>query len=66
MAAIIAYFAQVVAYILPDLEVLNIRNHVVSGVPITWNLAQAAIYALLYTCCVLIIAMLAFERRNFK
>ncbi|MDI6783862.1 MAG: ABC transporter permease subunit [bacterium] len=66
IAMVIANFAQFVAYILPDLEVLNIRNHVVSGVPVTWSLTQAAVYALFYTACVLIIAMVAFERRNFK
>lgn len=66
LAIVISYFAQFVAYILPDLEVLNIRNYVVSGVPVTWSLTQSAIYAVFYTCCVLIIAMIAFERRNFK
>lgn len=66
LAVLISGFAKTVAYLLPDLEILNIRNHVVSNVPITWNLGYAAIYALLYTICVLIIAMAAFERRNFK
>ncbi|MCX7919184.1 MAG: hypothetical protein N3A72_06170 [bacterium] len=66
IALAIAYFAKIFAYLLPDLEVLNIRNHVVSNVPITWSLTQSAVYAIFYTCCVLIIAVLAFERRNFK
>jgi ABC-type transport system involved in multi-copper enzyme maturation permease subunit len=66
LSLIISYFAQFFAYLLPDLEVLNIRNHVVSNIPVTWSLTQSAIYALFYTCCVLIIAMVAFERRNFK
>ncbi|MFB3896853.1 MAG: ABC transporter permease [bacterium] len=66
ISLLISYFAQIFAYILPDFEVLNIRNHVVSNIPVTWSLTQSAVYAICYTSCVLIIAMVAFERRNFK
>ncbi|MFH1312813.1 MAG: ABC transporter permease subunit [Candidatus Eisenbacteria bacterium] len=54
-------------YTLPNLEYLNVRSKVIHDVPIDFHyVAFASSYALLYTMAFLIIAVLVFERREFK
>jgi ABC-type transport system involved in multi-copper enzyme maturation permease subunit len=56
-----------VYYVLPNLEYLNVRGKVVHGVPVDLDyVAFASSYALLYTAAFLIIAILVFERKEFK
>lgn len=65
-AKILATLSRIVSYILPDLETFNIRNHVVSGVPVAWDLRISVIYGILYIGCVLILSAIIFSYRNFK
>ena len=56
-----------VYYALPNLEYLNVRSKVVHGVPVDFQYtAFASSYALLYTVAFLILAILVFERKEFK
>lgn len=65
-AKILAALSRIVSYILPDLETFNIRNHVVSGVPVAWDLRFSVVYGILYIGCVLILSAIIFSYRNFK
>jgi ABC-type transport system involved in multi-copper enzyme maturation permease subunit len=54
-------------YALPNLEYLNVRGKVIHGVAVDVEyVAFASSYALLYTVVFLIIAVLVFERKEFK
>lgn len=53
--------------VLPNLEVFNIRTEAVHGVAVPFaEVAWAGVYGLGYTCVVLALAMLVFDRRDFK
>ncbi len=57
----------VVRWILPDLELFNIRNAAVHGLPIhSAHLIWAGVYALLYSTVCLVVASWVFSRRDFK
>jgi ABC-type transport system involved in multi-copper enzyme maturation permease subunit len=57
----------IIYYTLPNLEYLNVRSKVIHGVEVDARyIAFASSYALLYTLVFLIIAMLVFERKEFK
>ncbi len=57
----------IIYYTLPNLEYLNVRSKVIHGVEVDAGyIAFASSYALLYTLVFLIIAMLVFERKEFK
>lgn len=59
-------FTQTLYLILPDLERLNLRNEAVYGLlPSSGDLFSSALYALLYICLLLIIAIIIFSRRQF-
>jgi ABC-type transport system involved in multi-copper enzyme maturation permease subunit len=59
--------SQVIYYVLPNLEYLNVRGKAIHGVEIGGSyVGFACAYALLYSIVFLIIAVLAFERREFK
>lgn len=54
-------------HLLPNLEYLNVRGKVVHGVPVDITyVAFASSYALLYATVFLIVAVLVFERKEFK
>lgn len=54
-------------WILPNLELFNIRNAAVHGLPIhSAHLMWAGVYALLYSTLCLIVASWIFSRRDFK
>jgi ABC-type transport system involved in multi-copper enzyme maturation permease subunit len=54
-------------YALPNLEYLNVRSKVIHGVRVDVQyVAFASSYALLYTTVFLVIAVLVFERKEFK
>lgn len=56
-----------VYYALPNLEYLNVRSKVTHGVGIDLGyVAFASSYALLYSLAFLVIAVLAFERKEFR
>jgi Cu-processing system permease protein len=56
-----------VYYTLPNLEYLNVRSKVTHGVPIdAAYVAFASSYALLYSLAFLMIAILVFQRKEFK
>jgi ABC-type transport system involved in multi-copper enzyme maturation permease subunit len=56
-----------VYYALPNLEYLNVRNKVTHGVVVDAGyVAFACSYALLYSLAFLVIAVLVFERREFR
>ncbi len=56
-----------IRWILPDLELFNIRNAAVHGLPIhSAHLIWAGVYALLYSTLCLIVASWIFSRRDFK
>lgn len=57
----------VVYYALPNLEYLNVRSKVTHGVNIDLGyVAFASSYALLYSLAFLVIAVLVFERKEFR
>lgn len=57
----------VVANLVPNLPVFNMRALAAHGEPTTpYHLALATVYALLYCGCVLALASAAFESRDFK
>jgi ABC-type transport system involved in multi-copper enzyme maturation permease subunit len=57
----------VIYYAIPNLEYLNVRNKVTHGVGIdAAYVAFASSYALLYTLAFLVIAVLVFERKEFR
>jgi ABC-type transport system involved in multi-copper enzyme maturation permease subunit len=57
----------VVYYAIPNLEYLNVRSKVTHGVPIDVSyVAFASSYALVYTVAFLTIAILVFEKKEFK
>lgn len=59
--------SNVIYYTLPNLEYLNIRSKVIHGVDVEPGyVAFASSYALLYTIVFLIIAILVFERKEFR
>jgi ABC-type transport system involved in multi-copper enzyme maturation permease subunit len=56
-----------ICHVVPNLEYLNVRNKVIHGVPVDASyVAFAASYALVYTVAFLVIAVLVFERKEFK
>jgi ABC-type transport system involved in multi-copper enzyme maturation permease subunit len=56
-----------VYYALPNLEYLNVRSKVIHEVPVDLQyVAFASSYALLYTVAFLVLAILVFERKEFK
>jgi ABC-type transport system involved in multi-copper enzyme maturation permease subunit len=57
----------VVKYILPNLDLFNVRNAAVHGLPIeSAHVIWALLYGLLYSGLMLILAEFAFRRREFK
>ena len=59
------YFAQAAVYLVPNLDSLNVSEEAVyQGHVEIWR--YSALYAVLYTICVLSIAVVVFHRRNFK
>jgi ABC-type transport system involved in multi-copper enzyme maturation permease subunit len=59
--------AQVSYHVLPNLEYLNVKSKVIHGVPVDAGyIAFACSYAMLYTVVFLTIAVLVFERREFR
>lgn len=53
--------------VLPNLEVFNLRTEAVHGVAVRWSeVAWSSAYGLGYTAAVLCVAMMVFERRDFK
>jgi ABC-type transport system involved in multi-copper enzyme maturation permease subunit len=58
---------EVVANLVPNLPVFNMRALAAHGEPTTlYHLALATLYALVYSGCVLALASAAFESRDFK
>ena len=54
-------------YVLPNLEYLNVKSKVIHGVPVDGAyVAFACSYALLYTVVFLTLAILVFQRREFR
>lgn len=53
--------------VVPNLEAFNLRTEAVHGIAVRWSeLGWSTAYGLGYTVAVLIVAMLVFERRDFK
>jgi len=66
-SGVLKTFTDVVYYALPNLEYLNVRSKVTHGVRIDAGyVAFASSYALLYAIAFLVIAVLAFERKEFR
>lgn len=58
---------QFLYYVIPDLELFNVRAMVVHGADVpTDRLAAATAYGLMYTLGVLLLAAVIFSRRDFK
>jgi ABC-type transport system involved in multi-copper enzyme maturation permease subunit len=58
---------EVIADVLPNLTLFNMRSLAASGEPTSWlHLGLATAYAMLYAGCVLALASAAFESRDFK
>lgn len=58
---------EVLYRVLPNLEMFNVRSAAVHALPIPASeVAWAALYALTYSVAVLSLAMVSFERRDFK
>jgi ABC-type transport system involved in multi-copper enzyme maturation permease subunit len=59
-------FTSIAYYLLPNLSNFNIRGEVVHGVPVPLSqLAYAMAYGLMYAVILLVLAVLAFQRRDF-
>ena len=59
--------ARVLYRTLPNLEVFNVRAEAVHGIAIPASeISWSVLYGLGYTAVVLVIAMIVFERRDFK
>lgn len=57
----------VVYYILPNLEILNVRNRVTYFIEIRWSeVLWTASYAAMYTAFILAAAVIVFSKRDFK
>ena len=57
----------VVKFILPNLDLFNVRNAAVHGLPIApAHVLWAVVYALLYSGLLLVVAGVLFRRREFK
>jgi len=64
---VLASTIEVVAGILPNLPLFNVRTLAADGLsPPPFHFAFATLYALLYAGCVLSLAAIAFETREFK
>jgi ABC-type transport system involved in multi-copper enzyme maturation permease subunit len=62
----IGAFTKTLYLILPDLERLNLRNDAVYGLlPSGGELLSSALYAAIYICLLLTIAIIIFSRRQF-
>lgn len=58
---------EVLYRVVPNLEMFNIRTEAVHGLAVPWSeLAFTAAYGLGYTAAVLCMAMIIFEKRDFK
>lgn len=54
-------------YILPNLENFNIKGEVVHNLPISGvYMLQAMTYGVLYVVCLIVIAVVIFQKKNFK
>jgi len=54
-------------YVLPNLENFNIKGEVVHNIPISgFYMLQAMTYGVLYVVCLIIIAVIIFQKKNFK
>ncbi|NCY02906.1 MAG: ABC transporter permease [Planctomycetia bacterium] len=63
--AIVRFVGQLFATILPVLEHFTIEAAVVGGVPVPWSyLGWAALYAALYSCVALLVALVLFQDRD--
>jgi ABC-type transport system involved in multi-copper enzyme maturation permease subunit len=59
--------SEVVYWLLPNFEVMSIREHAVHNLPVPWEqVGGAAAYGLLYSAGVLCLAMLVFSRRDLR
>lgn len=59
--------ARVLYRVLPNLELFNVRSEAIHGIPIpATEIAWAVSYGVGYTAVVLVLAMIVFERRDFK
>ena len=66
-SASVKMLAHVGYYALPNLEYLNVKSKVIHGVHVDGTyVAFACSYALLYTVVFLTLAILVFERREFR
>jgi ABC-type transport system involved in multi-copper enzyme maturation permease subunit len=64
-SAVTRVLCDVIYYIIPNLEIFNIRGEVVHGVDVPWvRLGLAAVYACLYAGAFLGLALLVFARRD--
>lgn len=58
---------EVLYRVLPNLETFNLRTEAVHGVAVRWSeIGWATAYGVGYTAAVLAVAMMVFERRDFK
>jgi len=63
---IVRFIADVTVDVFPDLSVFNVGKEVILGVPVGWDyLGGAALYCAGYSVCLLALAMLIFNRRDF-
>jgi len=66
-SALQAKSAQVVYYLVPNLEIFNVRGAVVHGTAVgSDHLLMATLYGLAYACMLLIIAGSIFARRELR
>ena len=61
------YFSELIYRVVPNLEKFNIRNEAVYGGDISFSLIfNTTVYALIYTCVLILLTILIFQRREFK
>jgi len=61
-----AFFADILYYILPNLDNFNIKNDIVHGINIGFTTyLNATFYALIYSSLIFLLSIFAFSKRNF-
>jgi ABC-type transport system involved in multi-copper enzyme maturation permease subunit len=63
----IELLASVMYFVLPSLHQFDVRNNILSGIPVpTGQMLHCLGYPLLYTSAVLLVTIVAFQKRDFE
>ncbi|MBI5528148.1 MAG: ABC transporter permease subunit [Deltaproteobacteria bacterium] len=67
MSEAVRIATDVIYYVMPNLELLNVRSRVTYHIPIGWDyVGWTSAYAMAYTLMILVAAAFIFSRRDFK